>query len=70
MILYKQQAELDGTLNWDLAKRNLSDIMDTWIMQQNYPLVKVTVNNQVLTIEQSHFVYDKNVSVSEESPFG
>ena len=46
--------------------------MDTWIIQQNYPLVKMTVNSdeQTLTVEQSHFLYDTNVSLGEESPFG
>ena len=46
--------------------------MDTWIIQQNYPLVKLTVNSdeQTLTVEQSRLLYDTNVSLSEESPFG
>ena len=68
----RQQAEEDNVVNWDSSRRNLSDIMDTWFIQQNYPLVKLTVNSdeQTLTIEQSHFLYDTNVTLSEESPFG
>ena len=67
-----QQAEEDNAVNWNPSRRNLSDIMDTWIIQQNYPLVKLTVNSdeQTLTVEQSHFLYDTNATLSEESPFG
>ena len=69
---YLQQAEEDGAVNWDMSKRNLSSIMDTWIIQQNYPLLKLTVNPvaETLTVEQSHFLYDTNATLSEESPFG
>ncbi len=45
--------------------------MDTWVIQQNYPLIKVTDNGDgSINVEQSHFLYDHNATLSEQSPFG
>ncbi|XP_048768229.2 aminopeptidase N-like [Ostrea edulis] len=35
---------------------DVQDIMDTWILQQNYPVVKVTFTNSNIRVEQSRFV--------------
>jgi aminopeptidase N len=35
---------------------DVQDVMDTWILQQNYPVVKVTFTSTQIRVEQSRYV--------------
>lgn len=37
---------------------DVKDIMDTWILQMNYPVVKVTRSNGKLHLEQKRFLFN------------
>lgn len=47
---------------------NVQDIMDTWILQQNYPVVMVTFDNTHIRATQSRYVLG-NVSEGTASEF-
>ena len=36
----------------------VKEFMDTWILQMNYPVVKVTRNNDKISLRQSRFLSD------------
>ncbi|XP_022293298.2 aminopeptidase N-like [Crassostrea virginica] len=57
-----QQAMTDGK---DI---DVQDIMDTWILQQNYPVVMVTFDNTHIRAVQSRYVLG-NTSEGTHSPF-
>ncbi|XP_061193634.1 aminopeptidase N-like [Saccostrea echinata] len=58
----KEQASLES------KSIDVQDIMDTWILQQNYPVVKVTFNNNQIRAEQSRYVIG-NASDGAPSPY-
>ena len=60
-----QQSILDGK-NIDVPK-----LMDTWIMQMGYPVVRFDYNRKlgVLNLSQTHFLMDENADVTRSSPF-
>ncbi|CAH1780041.1 unnamed protein product [Owenia fusiformis] len=72
--LYKvlsDQAIMDQVDSWDNKTTNFSNIMDTWIEQQGYPVLTVTNNyDGKVTFKQDHFLYDANITLKDESPFG
>ncbi|XP_052090870.1 uncharacterized protein LOC127727793 [Mytilus californianus] len=49
----------------------VKDIMDTWILQMNYPVVMVTRAKSGLTVEQKRFLFNKDSNTTEkfQSPF-
>ncbi len=82
-MVFLQQAERAGAVTWDPRRRNLTRILDTWITQQNYPVVMVTARpaDATLTVTQRRFLSDADDDVdansgansttgSHESPFG
>lgn len=50
---------------------SVKNIMDTWILQMNYPVVMVTRNKQNLRVQQNRFLLNKDSNVTEKfsSPF-
>lgn len=50
---------------------SVKDIMDTWILQMNYPVVMVTRNKHNLRVQQKRFLLNKDSNVTEKfsSPF-
>ncbi|CAH1779550.1 unnamed protein product [Owenia fusiformis] len=67
----EQQAKDDGMVRWDDSVTNFTGIMDTWIEQMGYPVVKVTVDqNTNMHLKQEHFLFDENDTLSYQSPFG
>ncbi|KAK7475553.1 hypothetical protein BaRGS_00033186, partial [Batillaria attramentaria] len=68
--------DLWNALN-DQAKRdgesvNVGDVMDTWTLQMNYPVVMVARQGQNLTLKQQRFLKDPTAKDPEKfiSPFG
>ena len=51
---------------------NVKEVMDTWILQMNYPVVSVTAKNNKVNIQQSRFLSapDANDPGKYTSPFG
>ena len=51
---------------------NVKDIMDTWTLQMNYPVVRVTVQNGKINIRQIRFLSNPDAVDPGKytSPFG
>lgn len=49
---------------------NVSDVMNTWILQMGYPLITAHVGaDGLLTLTQKHFLLNPSQNVTRESPF-
>ena len=49
-FFFVQQSKIDGHLV------RVKEIMDTWTLQMNYPVVRVTVQNGKINIRQTRFL--------------
>lgn len=62
-----QQAKIDGKSKF---VQNIKHIMDTWILQSNYPTVTITKEGDDLTLSQTRYIVDhENVDEDNSSPF-
>lgn len=64
MLLYFQAVDASNVT----LPRNVSDIMDTWVLQMGFPVVTIDTVNGRLT--QKHFLLDPESTVDRPSPFG
>ncbi|CAC5387004.1 ANPEP [Mytilus coruscus] len=66
-ISYEKQAKIDGKLKF---VQDIKHILDTWILQQNYPAVRITKEGDDLRLSQSRYVVDlENVDEDSSSAF-
>ncbi|CAG2231964.1 ANPEP [Mytilus edulis] len=63
----EKQAKIDGKSKF---VQDIKHIVDTWILQSNYPTVTITKEGDDLTLSQSRYIVDhENVDEDNSSPF-
>ena len=66
LFFFVQQSRIDG------HPVRVKDIMDTWTLQMNYPVVRVTVQNGKINTRQTRFLSNPDAVDPGKytSPFG
>ena len=66
-----QEAEKDGSVRWDPVVTNMTGILETWIEQMNFPVLRLEAGDTDtrMNVYQEHFLYTDDPP-AEDSPFG